>query len=93
MLTFSGRRSVRLSLTDGRIGELLVKIFVPCGLHLRLFSFAGVRAAVLCPILAASLASWLAILARPIFLSASSTAAVALVKPCRRMAVRSSSKK
>ncbi len=31
------------SLADGWIGELLVEIAIPCGFHLRLFSFAGVR--------------------------------------------------
>jgi len=43
------------SLADGWIGELLVEIAVPCVFHLRLFSFAGVRGAVFCPVLAASL--------------------------------------
>lgn len=80
-------------LPDGRIGELLVEIVIPCGFHLRFFSFAGGRTSILEPLFAASLASCLAILVRPIFLSASSTAAVALVKPCNRTAVRFSSKK
>jgi hypothetical protein len=43
------------SLADNWIGELLVEIVVPCGFHLRLFSFAGVRGAVFCPVLAACL--------------------------------------
>ena len=80
-------------LPDGRNGELLVEIVIPCGFHLRFFSFAGGRISILEPLFAASLASCLAILVRPIFLSASSTAAVALVKPCNRTAVRFSSKK
>ena len=43
------------SLADGWISKLLMEVGVPCSFHLRLFSFAGVRGVVFCPVLAACL--------------------------------------
>jgi hypothetical protein len=83
-----------VGLADGwMIGELLIEVAIPFGFHLRFFSFAGRPAAGSEGLLVASLASCRAILVGPIFFSASSTAAVALVKPCSMTAVRASSKK